>query len=474
MRNDSPLLAEAHSGAAPIWLVASEAWSASDEPAGPTTAGAGIRETARRLGFAGRAGDLAVVPNRSGEGVEVLFGVDNQAGAMALRALPALLPGGVYRLADDLGNRSAAWGSELVPLAWALGAYRFDRYRSELGASPRPLLATGLGTALPDVQRVADACAWARDMINAPANVMDPPALESEARAAADRWGAAIRVVRGDALLDAGYPLVHAVGRAAGPAAPPRMLEVSWGDPDHPVLAVVGKGVTFDSGGLDLKPGAGMRLMKKDMGGAAHALALGQLIVGARLPVRLVILIPAVENAVSGGAYRPGDILRSRAGPTVEIGNTDAEGRLILADALARAGELAPRMTIDLATLTGAARVALGPQIAPFFTADDRLAEELLDAGREVEDPLWRMPLWEGYAAALDSDVADLKNDPDQWAQAGCVAAALFLRRFAPTSGVWAHFDIFAWNPRGRPGFPVGAEVQAVRALLRVIQARFS
>jgi leucyl aminopeptidase len=250
------------------------------------------------------------------------------------------------------------------------------------------------------------------------------------------------------------------------------MVEISWGDPAHPVLAVVGKGVAFDTGGLDIKPGGSMRLMKKDMGGAAHALALGQMIMGAGLPVRLHILTPLVENAISADAMRPGDILASRRGLSIEVGNTDAEGRLILADALTRAGELAPALTVDLATLTGAARVALGPQVIPFYTDDEALAAEITRASQATEDPLWRMPLWGGYEASLDSDIADLKNDPDGWAQAGSVTAALFLKRFAPP-GPWVHFDIYAWNPKARPGFPVGAEAQAILALFTMLEARF-
>jgi leucyl aminopeptidase len=231
--------------------------------------------------------------------------------------------------------------------------------------------------------------------------------------------------------------------------------------------------VVFDTGGLDIKPSAGMRLMKKDMGGAAHALALGRMIMGLGLPVHLVVLVPAVENAISGDAMRPGDVLASRRGLSIEVGNTDAEGRLILADALARAAELAPSVTIDMATLTGAARVALGPQVIPFYTDDDDLAREIAESSLAASDPLWRMPLWEGYAASLDSDVADLKNDPDGWAQAGSVTAALFLKRFAPV-GPWVHLDIFAWNPRARPGWPAGAEAQSILALLHMLERRFA
>ncbi|MFA7264184.1 MAG: leucyl aminopeptidase family protein, partial [Caulobacter sp.] len=244
------------------------------------------------------------------------------------------------------------------------------------------------------------------------------------------------------------------------------------GKPSHPLVSVIGKGVCFDSGGLDIKGADGMRLMKKDMGGAAHVLALARMIMAADLPVRLAVLVPAVENAIGGDAMRPGDVLDTRKGLTVEVGNTDAEGRLILADALTRAGELEPALTIDMATLTGAARIALGPQVIPFFTDDEALAGEIATASRAVGDPLWRLPLWPGYEEALDGDVADLKNDPDGWAQAGSVTAGLFLKRFAP-AGPWVHLDIFAWNPKGRPGYPVGAEAQAVRALFAMLRARF-
>jgi leucyl aminopeptidase len=250
------------------------------------------------------------------------------------------------------------------------------------------------------------------------------------------------------------------------------MIELTWGETAHPLVALVGKGVVFDSGGLDIKPAAGMRLMKKDMGGAAHVLALARMIMSARLAVRLAVLAPVVENAISGDAMRPGDVLASRSGLTIEVGNTDAEGRLILADALTRAGELGPVLTIDMATLTGAARVAVGPNIAPFFTSDEGLASDLAAAAAALGDPLWRLPIWEPYAASLDSDIADIKNDPDPWSQAGSISAALFLKRFAPTTP-WVHFDIFAWNPRARPGFAIGAEVQAIRALFAVIEARF-
>jgi len=250
------------------------------------------------------------------------------------------------------------------------------------------------------------------------------------------------------------------------------MIEIAWGAAADPVVAIVGKGVVFDTGGLDIKPSAGMRWMKKDMGGAAHALALGSMIMAMKLPVRLYILAPVVENAISGDAMRPGDVLSTRKGLSVEVGNTDAEGRLVLADALTRAAELAPELTIDLATLTGAARVALGPDLPPFYTDDEALASDLLDASRASGDPMWRMPLWSGYEASLDSDIADIKNDPDAWAQAGSVTAALFLKRFAPVTS-WVHFDIFAWNARSRPGWPQGGEAQAIRAIFTMLEKRY-
>jgi leucyl aminopeptidase len=417
--------------------------------------------------FTGKAGEIALAPDVAGAVAEVLFGLgDDGASAGLWRGLPSRLPAGDYRMEGAL----AADPSQ-VALAWALGAYRFTRYRQDKPSAAARLIAPG-GADLARVSLLAAASALAKDMVNTPANDMGPAEMEAIARDLAAAQGAGITVIGGDDLIAAGYPAVHAVGRAAHPARAPRMVEISWGDPAHPVVAVVGKGVAFDTGGLDIKPGGSMRSMKKDMGGAAHALALGQMVMGAGLPVRLHILTPLVENAISGDAMRPGDVLASRKGLSIEVGNTDAEGRLILADALTRAGELDPALTVDLATLTGAARVALGPQVIPFYTDDEALAAEIVQASRATEDPLWRLPLWDGYEASLDSEIADLKNDPDGWAQAGSITAALFLKRFAPPSP-WVHFDIYAWNPKGRPGFPVGAEAQAILALFAMLEARF-
>ena len=329
------------------------------------------------------------------------------------------------------------------------------------------------GVDLAEVRAIAQACSLARDLVNTPANDMGPVQLEEAAREVAEAFGAEISVIIGDDLLKQNYPAIHAVGRAADPSRAPRMIELTWGEPDRPLIALVGKGVVFDTGGLDIKPSAGMRQMKKDMGGAAHALALGRMVMAAKLPVRLTVLLPVVENAISGDAMRPGDVLASRKGLSIEVGNTDAEGRLILADALTRAEELSPDLTIDMATLTGAARAALGPQVIPFYTDDEALAGEIARAGEDVGDPVWRMPLWAGYEPSLDSAIAEIKNDPDGWAQAGSVTAALFLQRFAPKKA-WVHLDIFAWNPRGQPGSPAGAEAQAIRALYAVLKARYA
>jgi leucyl aminopeptidase len=453
--------------------------AASDEPAVPihlvTSAGAEaavaglsapLRAQAKLARFAGKPGEVAVLADEDGP-ARVLAGVGDGSMAMALRALPARLPAGLYVLAP-----ADAPAPRDVALAFALGHYRFDRYRQQGREAGARLLAPA-GVDLEELRAISHACALARDMINTPAGDMGPRQIETIAREVAEAFGAEVSVVAGDALLGENYPAVHAVGRAAVPERAPRMIEISWGEAGRPLVALVGKGVVFDTGGLDIKPSASMRLMKKDMGGAAHALALGRMVMAAKLPVRLAVLLPVVENAIAGDAMRPGDVLASRKGLTIEVGNTDAEGRLILADALARAAELEPDLTIDLATLTGAARAALGPELPPYYTDDEDLAAAIEAGARAASDPIWRMPLWAGYEPAIESDVADLRNDPDGWAQAGSVTAALFLRRFAP-KGAWAHFDIFAWNPRNRPGWPTGAEAQAIRGLYHMLKTRYA
>jgi leucyl aminopeptidase len=440
---------------------------------GPVLDGApdGAKAYATLHEFKGKAGQVLLVPSPDGDLASVLFGLGERADPMTFRALAAKLPAGAYRI----DRAPEGVDSQAAALAFALGSYRFDRYKAHSGERAR--LVCGEGVDVEEVRHVAHACALARDMVNTPANDMGPRQVETIAREIAEQYGAQITVVTGEGLLEANYPAIHAVGRAAVAERAPRMIEIDWSAPggaaDKPLVAIVGKGVVFDTGGLDIKPSSGMRLMKKDMGGAAHALALGRMVMAAKLPVRLVVLVPTVENAISGDAMRPGDVLASRKGLSIEVGNTDAEGRLILADALARAAELEPALTIDMATLTGAARVALGPQLPPFYTDDEDLAGQIEAAAKSESDPLWRMPLWKPYAEALDSDVAEIKNDPDAWAQAGSVTAALFLQRFAP-AGPWVHLDIFAWNPKGRPGHPSGAEAQAIRGLYRMIRDRYA
>ncbi|RZJ94710.1 MAG: leucyl aminopeptidase family protein [Brevundimonas sp.] len=455
-----PLLVSAQDGDGAIPICFVQAGGALD---------AGARRWGELHGFEGKAGQLLVVPGADGEVAQVLVGSGATFDPMSVRGLSARLPGGLYRL------ELAAEDAELATLAFLLGGYVFDRYKARPDRAPARLVAPD-GVDVAEVSRIAAACALAREMVDTPAADMGPLQIETIAREIAESAGAAISVTTGDALLEENYPAVHAVGRAAAPHRAPRLIEIGWklDRTDLPLVALVGKGVVFDTGGLDLKPAAGMRNMKKDMGGSAHALALGRLVMQADLPVRLVVIVAAVENAVSADAFRPGDVLNSRKGLTIEIGNTDAEGRLILADALTRAGEHEPDLTLDFATLTGAARVALGPDLPPLYTDDEALAAGLLAAAGQVRDPLWRMPLWAGYRAALDTEIADLKNDSSAWAQAGSVTAALFLQKFAPTTGAWAHMDIFAWNPRARPGHPEGGEAQALRACYAMLKARYA
>jgi leucyl aminopeptidase len=428
-------------------------------------------------GFTAKPGQLFKAPGADGRLEQALYVLSAQDaaepgwGAQALRALPALLPPGDYAPVQS----PEGFDPSEIAMAFALGAYRFDRYKSVREPARARLVAPD-GADLEAARGAAHACALARDMINTPANDLGPHEIETIAAEIAEAFGAVLSVIVGEGLLGANYPAVHAVGRAAAPHRAPRMIELSWdgsgGDPAAPVVALVGKGVVFDTGGLDIKSAANMGLMKKDMGGAAHALALGRMVMAAGLKLKLVLLIPVVENAISGDAMRPGDVIASRKGLSIEVGNTDAEGRLILADALARAAELEPQLTIDLATLTGAARAALGPQAPPFFTADEALAEELTAAAQACGDGLWRLPLWRGYTTAVDSEIADIKNDPDAWAQAGSITAALFLQRFAPP-GAWLHLDIYGWNAKARPGWPVGGEAQTIRALFRLLKARY-
>ena len=419
-----------------------------------------IRATVAAHGLTGKAGDRAILPGEEPEDWSALLVCDEPAHSpWRIASMGAFLPPGAYRLAN--GEPGAA------ALGWALGQYRFDRYRKRDG-EPRVLLTDEdvAGTV-----RLAEATALVRDLVNTPASDCGPADLESAAESLAEQHGATLTITRGEAL-EAGFPMIHAVGLAATEQRHPRLIELEWGNPAHPRVAIVGKGVTFDTGGLDIKPAAGMKLMKKDMGGAAHALALAGLVMATALPVRLHLLIPAVENAISADAMRPGDVMRSRAGLTVENTNTDAEGRLILADALTRAGEGSPELILDYATLTGAARVALGPDLPPLFSNDDALADALLTAGTSLGDPLWRMPLWDGYDGELKSDIADLINAPEG-GMAGAVTAALFLRRFVPKATAWAHMDVFAWRPAAKPGRPKGGDAFGLRAAFQVLCERY-
>ncbi|CAN5212931.1 M17 family metallopeptidase [soil metagenome] len=451
------LIAEPDAAAVPVRLVGTDAGCEGH-----------VGAWASANGFTGKAGQLLLAPGHDGALAEVLFGTGKAFEPASARALAAKLPGGVYRL-DGVDEADGA----ATALAFVLGGYRFDRYKTRDGEPAR--LVAPVGVDVEETLRIASACALAREMVDTPAADMGPLQIETIAREIAESGGATISVTEGDALLEENYPAVHAVGRAATMARAPRVIEIGWNltRTDLPLVALVGKGVVFDTGGLDLKSAAGMRNMKKDMGGSAHALALGRLVMSAGLAVRLVVLVAAVENAVSADAFRPGDVLSSRKGLTIEIGNTDAEGRLILADVLARAGEHSPDLTLDFATLTGAARVALGPELPPLYTDDEGLAADLLAASAAVGDPLWRMPLWAGYRASIDSEIADVRNDSAAWAQAGSVTAALFLQKFAPTTGAWAHMDIFAWNSRNRPGWPEGGEAQAMRACYEMLRKRY-
>jgi leucyl aminopeptidase len=423
-----------------------------------------VRRSAEAQRFKGESFQLAVLPEER-DGWFAALGVADvdKPGVWCLARAAETLPEGTYRM--------AAGGPGPAVLGWLLGQYRFDRYRTKGEPMGPRILLTDDPARIEDTVLVAGSTFLVRDLVNTPAGDLGPAELQVAAEAVAGECGAKLSVTTGRAL-DEGYPMVAAVGNAAIPERAPRLITLEWGDQRHPKIAIVGKGVCFDSGGLDLKPAPGMRLMKKDMGGAAHALALARLVMKANLPVRLRLLIPAVENAVSGAAFRPGDILKSRQGLTVEVGNTDAEGRLILADALTDAVAEGPELILDFATLTGAARVALGPDLPALFANDDSLANDLQAAGESVSDPLWRMPLWKPYEEMLSSDVADLGNVSEA-PMAGAVTAALFLQKFVPEGTPWAHLDTFAWRSGARPGRPKGGEALGLRAAWEVLRTRY-
>lgn len=415
---------------------------------------------AEEAGFTAQPGSLLLLPGEGGEIALAIAGVESAERCQALAALPFQLPEGDYRLAGGADPDRAV-------LAWGLGAYRFERYRKAPRMPAR--LAIDPDAHRPVLRELA-ATAWVRDLVNLPAEDLGPRELADVARDLASRHGATFREWAGEELLAAGFPTIHAVGRASARA--PRLIELLAGDPSAPELVLIGKGVCFDSGGLDLKPADGMRWMKKDMGGAAHALALARLIMEEALPVHLRLLIPAVDNMVDGRAFKPGDVIRTRAGLTVEIDNTDAEGRLILCDAIAYAGERPYDLCLVFATLTGAARIALGPELPALYTEDEALAAAILSASRETEDPCWRMPLWRPYLEYLESPIADLAN-AGGGKMAGSVVAALFLARFLRPDRPFAHFDLYAWNDKDRPGRPRGGEAQCLRALAAVLRRRY-
>lgn len=451
-----PSLANSARNATPLHAVRAKdvkAWLAKQKRSGIVMAS----------GFTGGLGALAALPDSRGGIAAWVLGLGDTNDAFALAAAAEKLPAGVYRL----GNVPDFCGGAQAALAWLLGGYSFDRYKKKTARKARLVLPQGVDGA--EVSRIAESLFLARDLINTPANDMGPAELEAASRALAKRHGAKVSVISGAALAR-NYPLIAAVGQGSDRA--PRLIEFAWGRPGAPRVTLVGKGVCFDTGGLDIKPSAAMLTMKKDMGGAACALAVAGMVMDAKLNLRLRVLIPAVENSVSGNAMRPGDVFKSRKGLTVEIGNTDAEGRLILADALSNADDENPELLIDIATLTGAARAATGMELPPFFTDDEKLAADLSRAGKETQDPVWRLPLWRGYEDTISSRVADLNNNP-AYNYAGAITAALFLNRFVAKTKSWAHLDIPAWIDRARPGRPIGGEANGARAIYALLKERY-
>ena len=462
----SHLLSEAEaSGARPIWLVGEQGFGAWLEVQTP-----GVRSWVRTQGFQAEKNKLLVIPTASGDGIAgAVLGLGPTADLSeptiwTSAGLPDRLPPGRYRFAGSF----SAVGATHLTLGWEYGSYRFTRYRKPPGELPS--LVAPAGTDLEYVRLASQALAEARDLINTPANDLGPAELGEAVQRLALQHEAECRMIVGEELLRQNYPLIYEVGK--GSAREPRLIDMRWGKRGAPQVTLVGKGVCFDTGGLDIKPSSGMILMKKDMGGAALVLALARMLMDADAPIQLRLLIPAVENSISGRSYRPSDVLRTRLGLTVEIGNTDAEGRLVLADALAEADRESPDLLIDLATLTGAARVALGPELPAIYSTPAELAEELRAIGERESDPMWPMPLWAGYDEDLASRVADL-NNVSSTQFAGSIIGALFLKRFVSRTRNWLHADVYAWNAKERPGRPVGADPHTVRALYRLVRQRF-
>jgi leucyl aminopeptidase len=456
---DSIFIARGSPDAVAIWFVTSANYPDLRKMIGPDSCA-----FADAAGFEPKPGRHLLLPGKNSDRLGgVLFGLeapDDPKDPFSPGRLAAQLPDGVYRFGNEPND------ARLAALAFALGSYTFSRYRKMPARSVKLDVPQSIDRA--ELEHIVEGVTLARDLINTPANDMGPAQLEQAARKLAARHAATVSSIVGDELLEQNFPLIHAVGRAA--AGAPRLIDISWGDAGHPRVTLVGKGVCFDTGGLDIKPDASMLNMKKDMGGAATALALAHMVMARGLKVRLRVLIPAVENSIAGTSFRPRDIYSSRKGITVEIGNTDAEGRLILADALALADEDNPVLIADFATLTGAARVALGPDVPAFFTDDDGLADELTRAAAGENDPVWRLPLWRPYESMLESKVADINNVGG--GQAGAITAALFMRRFVEAPS-WLHFDLFAWTASAKAGRPEGGECQVARALYALLAARY-
>ncbi|MCK1395297.1 leucyl aminopeptidase family protein [Bradyrhizobium sp. 1] len=456
-----PSVFETSPNAIPITFVTKSSWDQVAETLPPAQ-----RQFATASGFTAKPGGYQALPAPDGAIAQVLFGLEDESARsrdlFRPGALPGLLPSGIYRFAN------APHDTRLAALAFALGCYRFARYRKADRPNVRLVPPDSVDAA--EISRIADAAMLARDLINTPSNDMGPEELAAVAQELASEFGASFACTIGEDL-ETNFPLIHAVGMASDRA--PRLIDIGWGDPTHPKVTLVGKGVCFDTGGLDLKPSSGMLIMKKDMGGAANVLALARMVMDAELKVRLRVLIPAVENAVAGNAFRPLDVFTSRKGITVEIGNTDAEGRLVLADALALADEEKPDLLIDLGTLTGAARVALGPDLPPFYTNDETLAADVARCAAKENDPLWRMPLWPPYDAWLDSKTATITNAPSG-GFAGSIICALFLQRFVEHANSWLHVDIYGWTPSAKPARPEGGECQAARAIYTLLSERYA
>ena len=426
---------------------------------------AAIQAWVKSSGFTAKPGQISLVAGKDGKLSRVLFGVKDHDGFWDYAPLPTALPEGSYRI----DARMSAAGATAAATGWALGGYRFERYKSTKSKK----LPTLVWPARADKARanaMAESISLVRDLINTPAEDMGPSQLAAAARTLGRGHKADVKVITGDALLKQNYPTIHAVGRASDD--PPRLIDLRWGRKSDPKVTLVGKGVCFDTGGLDLKSAGGMLRMKKDMGGGAHALGLAHLIMALKLRVRLRVLVPAVENNVAGSAYRPLDVITTRKGVTVEIGNTDAEGRLVLCDALAEADSENPDMILDFATLTGAARVALGTDLPALFCNNDNLAGDLAKAGDTVNDPMWRLPLWRPYRQLLESKVADI-NNVSEGGFGGAITAALYLQEFVRDTTPWAHFDMMAWNLSGRPGRPAGGEAQSLRGVFEMLEKRY-